>query len=135
MVLTGSCLCGSVQYEITGDFKTVGHCHCQMCRKANGAAFVTWGIIGPEQFRWTTGEDLVERYISSPGKERCFCKRCGASLAASHGGKVEEVVLASIDGDPGVRPLEHIFVNSKACWHEITDQLPQHLEWPPGFGP
>ena len=41
----------------------------------------------------------------------------------------------AIDGDPGTRPREHIFVGSKALWHDITDSLPQHEEWPPGFVP
>jgi hypothetical protein len=44
-------------------------------------------------------------------------------------------VLASVDGDPGVRPTEHIFTGSKAPWHDITDGLPQHREWPPGMAP
>ncbi|MBP6480251.1 MAG: hypothetical protein KA310_05325 [Pseudomonadales bacterium] len=43
------------------------------------------------------------------------------------------MALGSIDGDPGVRPGEHIFVESRAAWYEITDALPQFEEWPPGF--
>ncbi len=42
------------------------------------------------------------------------------------------VPLLDVDGDPGVRPLSHIFVGSKADWHEIVDDLPQFEEWPPG---
>jgi len=48
---------------------------------------------------------------------------------------VREVVLGTVDGDPGVRPLAHIFVRSKALWHEIADDLPQFDEWPPGMEP
>ena len=102
-----------------------------MCRKWSGAACGTGGFIAPEQFRWTAGEDLVERYPSSPGKDRCFCRRCGSPLVAAHGVAISEVVLCSIDGDPMVRPREHIFVAHKAPWHEISDALPQHREWPP----
>ncbi|NQD91339.1 GFA family protein [Pseudomonas sp. CrR25] len=134
MPLGGSCQCGSIRYEITGSLVFAGNCHCSICRKSNGAAYVSWGLIDPEQFRWTAGEDFVERYQSSPGAHRCFCRKCGSSLASSHAGRVSEVVLASIDGDPGLRPQEHIFVNSKATWHAITDDLPQHAEWPPGMG-
>ncbi|WP_439859263.1 GFA family protein [Pseudomonas sp. MBLB4136] len=134
MAIRGSCLCGSVRYEISGDFALAGHCHCGNCRKANGAAYVSWGLIDPEQFRWTAGQEHIAQYESSPGTHRCFCRQCGSSLASSHAGRVAEVVLGSVDGDPGTRPLEHIFVNSKAVWHEITDDLPQHDEWPPGMG-
>jgi hypothetical protein len=104
-----------------------------MCRKSHGAAFATWAMIEPNQFRWTSGVALVERYESSPGRARCFCRRCGSPLAAVHTGMVTEVVLGTVDGDPGVRPREHIFVGSKAPWYEIGDALPQSEDWPPGM--
>ena len=133
MSIKGSCLCGAVTYEVTAPFQLMGNCHCSRCRKANGAAFVTWGILKPGTFRWTSGEDMVQGYETSPGNTRCFCKVCGSPLASAHSGVFGEVVIGSVDGDPGATPQEHIFVGSKALWHEITDNLPQHAEWPPGF--
>ena len=135
MSVKGSCLCGSVVYEVTGPLKFMGNCHCSICRKSHGAAYATWGIISPEQFRWISGEEFVQHYESSPGRTRCFCKKCGSPLAGAHSGVVGEVVVGTIDGDPGTRPQEHIFVGSKALWHDIVDTLPQHEGWPPGFKP
>lgn len=135
MAISGSCLCGGVRYEISGSFGGAGNCHCSRCRKSHGAAFASWAHVEPEQFRWTSGEEVVARYETSPGKERCFCRQCGAPLAAVLSGQVREIVLASVDGDPGVRPGEHIFVGSKASWYEISDALPQFEEWPPGVAP
>jgi hypothetical protein len=131
--MKGSCLCGAVRYEINGSFKMMGHCHCGMCRKANGAAFVTWGIIDPGQFRWTSGEQLVRAYESSPGRQRGFCRNCGSQLVSMHSSVVGEIVVGTLDDDPGTRPTEHIFVGAKASWYEIADALPQHAEWPPGL--
>jgi hypothetical protein len=79
--------------------------------------------------------DLVERYESSPGRERCFCRKCGSPLVSTDRGNVTEVVLGTVDGDPGVRPGEHIFVRSKAPWYEIADALPRFEAWPPGMKP
>ena len=135
MTINGSCLCGTVKYEITGAQPMAGNCHCPMCRKANGAPFVSWLLLEPGQFRWTAGADAVESYPSSPGRARCFCRKCGSQLAAWHEGQITEVVMGTVDGDPGVRPGSHIFVAHKAPWHDITDALPQYPEWPPGFGP
>ena len=135
MAVSGSCLCGAVNYEITGSFGGAGHCHCPMCRKSHGAAFVTWAFVTPDQFRWTSGTEFVEGYASSPGRERCFGRKCGSPLVATHSGKVTEVVLGTVNGDPGVRPSEHIFTGSKACWYEIADALPQFEEWPPRMEP
>lgn len=135
MNLTGNCLCGSVRYAIDGAIDAAGHCHCSICRKAHGAAFATWAFIDPDRFRWTAGEEHVASHGSSPGHRRGFCRHCGSPLVAMHDGRVTEVVIASIDGDPGVRPSQHVFVASKACWHDITDTLPRAAEWPPGMQP
>lgn len=134
-MITGGCLCGVVTYEISGTLKGAGNCHCSICRRAHGAAFVSWAFVSPEEFRWTSGEDAIEGYASSTGQVRLFCKKCGSPLAASHNGSITEIVLASVHGDPGVRPSEHIFVGSKAPWYEITDELGRHEAWPPGMGP
>jgi hypothetical protein len=47
------------------------------------------------------------------------------------------VVIPSpgLDDDPGARPELHIFVASKAPWHEISDDLPQYEAAPPGDFP
>ena len=34
--------------------------------------------------------------------------------------------LGSLLDTPSIRPAAHIYVGSKAPWHEITDDLPQH---------
>lgn len=134
MTIKGSCLCDAVHYQIVGPFRRIGNCHCSMCRKANGAALVTWGIIEPDQFRWLTGEAFVQVYRYSAGRDRLFCRQCGSPLANGHAGSVGEVVIGTVDGDPGGQTQEHIFTGSKAIRHEITDALPQHEAWPPGKG-
>jgi hypothetical protein len=133
--LTGGCLCRALRYRIDGGLQAAGHCHCSICRRAHGAAYATWSFVDPPRFAWTTSDAPLARYESSPGHERCFCSRCGSPLVAMHHGKVTEVVFASLDGDPGLRPSEHVFVASKAPWHQITDTLPQSDAWPPGLQP
>lgn len=137
MALHGSCLCGDVRYEVDGELSLPGHCHCTLCRKAHGAAFGTYAIAPRSQFRWTNGADVLKRYESTPGNYRYFCGRCGSPLAAhlNRGDDTIDVTLGTLDDDPGVRPLGHVFVRSIACWDAITDDLPQFETWPPGMGP
>ena len=40
------------------------------------------------------------------------------------------VPLGGLDDDPGIKPVDHIFVDSKAGWHEITGELPRFPEGP-----
>ncbi|HVY05705.1 MAG TPA: GFA family protein [Burkholderiales bacterium] len=132
-MLTGSCLCGGVRYEINGTLTQVRNCHCSTCRKAHSAAFRSRATVQTRDFRWTAGENLVTWFDSSPGTHRGFCSRCGSALL-SRFDKAPEICglpLGCLDTDPGVRPDMHIFVDSKAPWHEITDALPQYPKWPP----
>ena len=34
--------------------------------------------------------------------------------------------LGAFDGDPGIRPQVHTFVDDRAPWHEICDALPRY---------
>ena len=127
-MIRGSCLCGDVRFEISGVLKGASHCHCSMCRKAHGAAFGTYAAAKAADFRVVSGENRITRYRSSPGAVRTFCARCGSTLQWLRESKpdVVDVALGVLDDDPGVRPSYHIYVGSKAPWHEITDNLPQH---------
>jgi hypothetical protein len=107
----------------------MGHCHCRTCRKAHGAAFSTTLRVARVGFRWTSGEELLSFFESSPGKKRFFCSRCGSQLAAAWDHEDEVILRAgSIDGDPGVRPVVHIWTSEKAPWYEIEGELPQLRE-------
>jgi hypothetical protein len=36
--------------------------------------------------------------------------------------------MGAFDDDPGIRPQFHTYVDSRAPWDEITDDLPQYRE-------
>ena len=127
MTIRGSCLCGEVTYEVSGSFLSAMNCHCSRCRRAHGAAFASYAEVNPEQFRWISGEDLVTVYRLEKGSY-CFCSRCGSNVVATWEGKVAEVTLGTLEGDPGIRPEYHQYVGSKAPWHEITDGKTQYTE-------
>jgi len=66
-MLRGSCLCGGVKYEISGELSGALNCHCSMCRKAHGAAFRSRASVNASDFKWVQGEELVTYFESSPG--------------------------------------------------------------------
>lgn len=126
-MLTGSCLCSAVRYEIDGKIGPVGHCHCATCRKAQGGAFVTNAPVRTKYFRLVTGADAVVEFESSPGKRRCFCRTCGSPLWSRRESApdIVRIRLGLPDSDPRRRPLAHVWVSEKASWYEITDDLPR----------
>jgi hypothetical protein len=130
----GRCLCGAVRYTVEGPYDGMLNCHCSMCRKHHGSAFATFVTAPLERFKWVSGEANVATYESSPGGGRAFCKVCGAIAPASapeHG--IVFIAAGNLDGELGITPQGHMFAGSKAPWHAITDELPAHEAYPPGF--
>jgi hypothetical protein len=131
----GTCLCGTVRYELTEPLQMMMHCHCSMCRKHHGAAFATF-VAGPSAgFRWLGGEDEIGTYRSSEHGTRAHCRRCGsvAPLVIPEAG-LAIAPAGNLEGDLGIRPQFHAFVGSKAPWYTIADALTQHEGNPPEFG-
>jgi hypothetical protein len=133
MAIRGSCLCGSVRYEVTQDPLWAHNCHCSRCRKTRGAPFATNLFVPLDGLRFTQGEDQVRSY-KPPEAARfthAFCGLCGSTLPWRDVVRgLANVPMGSLDDDPGVRARANIFVASKAPWFTITDDLPQHPERP-----
>ena len=124
----GSCLCGEVAFSIDGTFSPMAHCHCSMCRKIHGAAFATY--FNAETLDWKKGETLVTNVESSKGFIRSFCKQCGSVLPMPANHQNNWCIPAGLlDSDPGNRAESHIFVESKAPWFDITDNIKQITEY------
>lgn len=70
-------------------------------------------------------------YESSPGKHKGFCSNCGSSLCTKFDANPEMYgfPLGTLDTNPGVKPERDVFVDNKAPWFEITDDLPQYAEY------
>ena len=131
-MIRGSCLCGSICYEVRGSLGPATHCHCSMCRKAHGAAFGTYARVQRTDFVLVSGAEDIASYQSSPEVTRTFCRHCGSTLQFIRSTRPNTFALAlgTLDDDPGVRPAMHIHIESKAPWLDINDGLPQHVGHP-----
>ena len=131
-MLTGSCLCGAVRYEIHGELGPAFFCHCIRCRKASGTAFASNAVVAEADFTFTAGEELLRTYTADTGLSRRFCGQCGSPLTSSRPGLPQvRVRLGTLD-TPVVRgPQAHIFTAYKADWFDILDDRVQYPERPP----
>jgi hypothetical protein len=131
-MLTGSCLCKAVQYQITGALSEFVHCHCRTCRKVHGTVYGSSALVQRGHFRLISGAEALTAYQSSPGKERCFCRACGSHVFARLEARPQEIILrvGTLDSDPKQRPQAHIWVRYKAPWYAIQDALPQYEQGP-----
>ena len=130
--LRGQCLCGAVQYEVADAFDYALNCHCSNCRRATGAAFKPFAGIKLEQLKLITESSSLMIYGGADAHD-VHCKSCGSLLYSAFPPRsYAHVTLGTLLDAPSIRPTAHIFVGSKAPWFEITDDLPQHDEFPPG---
>ena len=115
-----------MRYELSADPTWAHNCHCSRCRKTRGAPFASNLFVPIAGFRYVEGEAELQSY-KVPEAERfthVFCRRCGSTMPWINQARATAVVpMGSLDGSPGIAPMAHIFVESKADWHEITDEL------------
>ncbi len=119
-----------MRYEITEPFQRAGYCHCSRCRKLTGGLAGINGRVSRKGFRLLSGEEMLGVYeVPGDAKAAVFCQTCGSTLFRGEwpDGEVIGVRLGTLDGDPGVSPQYHIFVDSRAPWEELPDDgLPRY---------
>lgn len=128
---TGSCLCGTVRFEVRAPIESICHCHCTMCQKAHGAAFGTYAPVPRSAYRVKQGSSAIHAYQSSSAARRTFCSTCGSVLLWENETEFPDdvfVAVASLDSRISPPAQRHIHVSSKVPWYEIADQWPQG-EW------
>ncbi len=114
----GSCLCGEVQFELHWPSKWVAHCHCSLCRRAHGAAFVTWVGMAVGHCHLHDPHARLHWYASTFGAERGFCGHCGSSLffrSVQWPGELH-VALANLRDPVDRAPQAHAYWDSHVDW-------------------
>ena len=70
----GNCNCGAITFEINShDIRTIVNCHCNMCRKINGAAFSTYVVVLDTGFKLLKGEKHLKSYQATVQASKNFC--------------------------------------------------------------
>lgn len=116
--IEGTCLCGAVTVRGTPGHKQVEACHCTMCRRWGGIAFVGTMCEGTVEIE---GEDHVVRYRSSDWAERGFCGACGSSLFYHYLPLGTYSFAAGLFPDDSFEPLaEEIFIEQKPAYYAFA---------------
>jgi hypothetical protein len=123
----GSCLCGAVTFEVSGELHAPDACHCNQCRKHSGHYFVSTDV--PRTALTVQGEDKVTWYRSSEKVRRGFCAVCGSSLFWDpiHRDFIA-IAMGAFDKPTDTKIRIHIFVADKGDYYDIADGLPQNQQ-------
>ncbi|MEM9603702.1 MAG: GFA family protein [Pseudomonadota bacterium] len=119
MPLGGSCLCGSVAFEVATPIEAFTYCYCLRCRKATGADRAAVLIVAPAQLTWLTGESAVRRWDlpSADSFATAVCSQCGCAVPRlTRDGRWAVVPAGALDTAPPSGPTVREHWASRAPW-------------------
>ena len=111
-------MCGAVKLLARFPSRFCAHCHCESCRRAHAAGFVTWIGFTSDKVDVVEGSEHIATYESSPGTVRTFCRLCGTRLTFSSTKWPGEthIPLACFDDPVDRMPNGNAFVEEHARW-------------------
>ncbi len=120
----GSCLCGGITYEISGEMADVTTCHCTQCRKQTGHHYAA-SRFHNDALKLDDAQGLLKWYRASDNARRGFCSNCGSALFWQGEGKdYSSVMVGTIDGATGLKLGKQIFTADKGDYYELDHNVP-----------
>lgn len=128
----GSCLCGKVSFTLVNEFKQFHLCHCLQCRKITGSAHASNLFTSPESIEWDSGQELMKTFDHPDNNFRkVFCSECGSGLPyESRRVPMLIVPAGSLDDEPNMEPMDHVFWKERAAWYECAKDKPAFDAFP-----
>ena len=125
-IFTGSCLCGSVNYNSNSDPLVIQNCHCDQCRKATGSVYLTNLFIKEENFE-ITGEVNKYMHLSDAGNNmtKYFCPKCGSQVFGKNSGRPGIITIraGTVNEKDIIKPIRNLFLKSKVPSTPINRDL------------
>ena len=78
--MNGSCLCGTVEFELTNKPAMFYRCHCSLCRKQSGVGYNLATLVKSREFSWAKGENHINSWSKPTGYRTDFCNVCGSTV-------------------------------------------------------
>jgi hypothetical protein len=132
MAHVGTCFCGAVEVEVSGDPEGMGYCHCRSCRSWSGGPVNAFSLWKPESVKVTKGAEKVATFHATEVSYRKYCKECGGHLMTDHPplGLVDvfAATIPTLNFQPGLH------VNYQETVLPMKDGLPKMKDFPAEFG-
>lgn len=122
----GSCLCGSVKVTASEMQKSLGACHCEMCRKWSGGPLLSVFCGTKVEF---AGEEFITAYDSSPWAERGFCSICGSNLFYRiKANQTYHMPIGLFNSFEKIRFEHQVFIDKKPEYYRFANQTENMTE-------
>jgi hypothetical protein len=122
-MLTGSCLCRAIRYEVNVPITELRACHCKDCQKSSGSGGSVNAMIKSADFRITQGTPKRFTVTADSGRtlHRFFCGDCGSPLFSRRELTPENMALriGTLDNAPPMKITANIWTRSARPWAYI----------------
>lgn len=129
--ITGSCLCGSVKYQITAEPVGAGNCHCRTCQKTTASAYLPLLFVPYDALKISgTYREFTSLSASGNTMHKGFCPLCSSTLFGRNSGntKIRPISAATLD-DPSIyKPTMDFWVVDAQPWDYMNPDLPKLTE-------
>jgi hypothetical protein len=131
-VLSGSCFCGEVRFEVRGEPAAMGYCHCDSCRHWSAGPVNAFSLWAPQALEITRGSASIGTYNKTPGSSRRWCTKCGGHLFTDHPTMGLVDVYAALLPQLKFEPAVHVHYQESVL--PIRDGKPKLKDMPSEMG-
>ena len=124
-----TCLCGSVQLQLSGKPAAQFYCHCDDCQATSGGAYISVAVYPADAVSHTKGE-LVAWTLKTMPRKRCAI--CGTQVLAEVPGGKQIGIKANLLPTGVFKPTFH--ENCRYAVVPVADELPHYKGYPTEFG-
>jgi hypothetical protein len=140
--LEGGCACGRTRYRLASKPMFVHCCHCKVCQRETGSAFVINALIETNRVEMLSGETEAFAVPTDSGRPHIIhrCADCKVALWSHYGGRRELsfIRVGALDEPSELPPDVHIYTRSKLPWIALPASVPAFAAyydsktlWPP----
>lgn len=121
--MKGSCLCGTIEFELLNNRIKIYQCHCDLCRKQTGTASSCGSVIPEKSFKWLSGLSAITKWEKESGFTSHFCSKCGSPVPNKfRDNPFYWVPVGTVDSE-NIEVVANIFVGEKTKWSNVSSSV------------
>jgi hypothetical protein len=129
--MNGSCLCGSIEFEINLDTFNAYQCHCSLCKKQSGSSSNSATLVERSNFRFNKGSHLIKSWVKGSGFRSDFCSNCGSPVPNPvQASDMMWIPLGLLPINVQPQLVIHLCTSTLSSWHSVAAHSQQFESLP-----
>lgn len=129
----GRCACGNFQFQLAAPPLIVQCCHCKICQRDSGSAFLVHALIETSNIVMNKGRPQPVAFPSGYGKGHkvCRCPICKTALWNQYpefGDTISYIRTGTLEEADQLTPQVHLHTAEKQSWVILPPDIPAASE-------